>query len=160
MALVRKKGARCTTTYKEDILDTDTSLMSYEYLINKRWVDGIRSKSGFTRKACSLTPGDDTLVDNIVETALVALAKNKYATVGIYLNYYENGKMWTPNHTHPETHQLVVSLGAERVLQVAKKTYKMKTGSAIIFGSASHGVPKCECQEGRISIAVFLVPIV
>ena len=74
------------------------------------------------------------------------------------MNDYENGDMWTPNHTHKDTHQLVISLGAERNLVVRNKKYKMKNGSAIIFGSAVHGVPKCNVEEGRISIAAFLIP--
>ncbi len=77
----------------------------------------------------------------------------------IYLNYYENGEMWCPNHTHPGTHQMVLSLGETRTLVVAKKDYVMKSGDAIIFGSAIHGVPKDTSTEGRIAIATFMKPL-
>ena len=67
--------------------------------------------------------------------------------------------MWTPNHSHKDTHQLVVSLGVTRTLQVGEKKYSMVNGSAIIFGSSIHGVPKDETVTGgRISIATFMVP--
>jgi hypothetical protein len=75
----------------------------------------------------------------------------------IYLNYYENGEMWTPNHSHSGTHQLVISLGCPRTLQVTKKDYRMENGDAILFGSAIHGVPKeVNVKKGRISIATFM----
>ena len=34
--------------------------------------------------------------------------------------------MWTPNHNHKGTHQLIISLGGTRTLNVAKKGFKMK----------------------------------
>ena len=35
----------------------------------------------------------------------------------------------------------------------------MDNGSAIIFGSSTHGVPKDNSKEGRISIATFMTPV-
>jgi len=42
-------------------------------------------------------------------------------------------------------------------LQGGKKDYVMENGDAII-GSSSHGVPKDNSINGRISIVTFLVP--
>lgn len=66
--------------------------------------------------------------------------------------------MYTPNHSHRGTHQLVLSLGGERTLNVGKTEYVMRGGDAIIFGSSVHGVKKEPGAEPRISIATFMVP--
>jgi len=151
---------RCYTNYQENILTPDQSTTLFNYLKNNiQWEEGVRSKYGPTRLAKPLVIGMNDLIDEAVATALSVLSKHNYRVDGIYLNYYVNGEMWTPNHSHPGTHQIVISLGAERILNVAKKSYKMKNGSAIIFGSAIHEVPKCEVTEPRISIAVFLQPL-
>jgi len=76
----------------------------------------------------------------------------------MYVNYYENGKMYTPMHTHKGTKQLVLSLGESRDLIIGKKTFTMKNGDAIIFGSSPHGVPVSDTKKGRISIATFMIP--
>jgi hypothetical protein len=81
-----------------------------------------------------------------------------YLIQGIYLNYYENGDHHTPNHSHKGTHQLVISLGQTRTLNVGGKDYSMENGDAIIFGGSVHGVPKDNSVNGRISIATFMVP--
>lgn len=152
---------RCVTTYRENVIGSEEATAAYEYLRhNIQWHDGVRSRSGFTRRACSLEPGDDEVVDTLADIAVKSLAQFNYVFCGIYLNYYEDGNMYTPSHSHPGSHQIVISLGAERPLQVAKNTYTMKNGSAIIFGSATHGVPKFPAAGGgRISIALFLKPI-
>jgi uncharacterized protein YjlB len=98
-------------------------------------------------------------IDDVVFKCLNELTNKKYFILGLYLNFYENGEMWTPNHSHSGTHQLVVSLGQKRTLQVGKKNYEMTNGSAIIFGSSTHGVPKDDSVDSRISIATFMVPI-
>lgn len=155
-----KRPTRCATTHKEGILGDEEATFLYQYLeSNIKWQEGIRSSKGFTRKAAALRLGDEPLIDEAITLAVSVLAKCEYQIDGIYLNYYQDGEMWTPNHTHAGTHQIVISLGAERVLTVAKKDYIMKNGSAIIFGSATHGVPKCDIKEGRISIATFMTPI-
>lgn len=64
--------------------------------------------------------------------------------------------MYTPNHTHPGTTQLIISLGCTRILNIGKKSYQMNSGDACIFGSSVHGVPKDDSKDGRISIAVFM----
>ena len=87
--------------------------------------------------------------------------KNKgYAIDNIYLNWYKDGTMWSPNHNHQGVHSLVISLGATRNFVLGKKIIEVKNGDAVFFGSAIHGVPKqAEVTEGRISIAVFLIPL-
>lgn len=156
-----KTTARCYTTYRENVLAEDEASILYDYLRETiQWEEGVRSKHGFTRKAKPLEIGDEPLVDEALTLAISALAKYDYVIDGIYLNYYENGNMWTPNHNHPGTHQIVLSLGAERVLTVAGKEYMMKNGSGIIFGSATHGVPKCAINDCRISIATFMTPVI
>ncbi len=105
--------------------------------------------------------GEYPQVDALIEQALAKLKQNDaYAIFGVYLNYYRGGNDYTPSHNHPGTHQLVISLGATRTLEVAKKSYQMTSGSAIIFGTSQHGVPKeVNIQGGRISIATFMKPI-
>ena len=151
---------KCYTTYKENVLTPDRATALYYFLEdNIQWEDGIRSRKGYTRKAKPLDMGDVPEVDQAIIDSLHRLTNKNYAILGIYLNYYENGNMWTPNHSHKGTHQLVISLGQTRELNVTNKTYNMTNGSAIIFGSATHGVPKDESINGRISIATFMVPI-
>lgn len=82
----------------------------------------------------------------------------RYGILGVYLNNYENGLMYTPMHKHADTIQLVISLGATRTLKVGTKEYRMKNGDAVVFGSSIHGVPQePSVTEGRISIATFMV---
>jgi len=120
------------------------------------WKEGIKSRKGFTRLACPINTGDIPLIDQM----LVSVAKSAGITInnalGIYVNYYKNGEMWTPNHSHKESNQIVISLGGTRTLNVGTKSYKMSNGDAIIFGHGIHGVPKeSHITEGRISIAAF-----
>jgi hypothetical protein len=151
---------KCYTNYKENVLNTDRAESLYYHLkYNIEWEDGIRSKKGYTRKAKPLNFGDIPEVDKAIVDALKQLSNTNYAILGIYLNNYENGEMWTPNHSHKGTHQLVVSLGQTRRLDVGNKHYNMTNGSGIIFGSSIHGVPKDGTTEGRISIATFMVPL-
>ncbi len=151
---------RCKTIYKEGVIDREEADATYNFLKNNIiWEEGVRSKKGFTRKAKPLYFGDLEQVDIIIVKALSTITNQSYNINFIYLNYYEDGEMWCPNHSHPGTHQLVISLGETRILKVAKKDYSMKSGDAIIFGSAIHGVPKSDTKNGRISIAVFMDPI-
>ena len=127
------------------------------------WEEGIRSKKGFTRLAKSI---DYTMYPDlriIIDNAIFLLRPNEvssYAILGTYLNLYEDGNMWTPNHSHPKQHQVVLSLGAERKLVIGKKEYVLKSGEAIIFGSSIHGVPKdTSIKKPRISVATFMLPL-
>ena len=131
---------------------------------NVTWREGVRSKKGFTRKAAPINLDDDENNYGLKEFVTTMLTRmgidpSSYDIEGTYLNYYEDGSMWTPNHTHPGLHQLVISLGASRTFVLGKKTYTVNNGDVIIFGSAVHGVPKePEVTEGRISIATFMRP--
>lgn len=152
----------CRTTFIADALDPELANALFLVLRDEiPWQKGIKSKHGETRLAYMCKMGEMEAVDTVVIEALSKLGQSdSYGIMGLYLNYYRDGEDWTPNHTHPGSHQLVVSLGATRRLDVAKKHFMMTSGSAIIFGSASHGVPKePEVKEARISIATFMVPI-
>ena len=156
---------RCVTKFKKSAIEAGEATYLYNFLKdNIIWGEGVRSKktfshenpTGFTRKACPLRFGDVEEVDVAIVKALSQLTDKSYTIRFIYLNYYEDGKMWCPNHTHSGTHQLVISLGCDRILQVNKKDYVMSNGDAIIFGSALHGVPPDNSKSGRISIATFM----
>lgn len=122
------------------------------------WDEGVRSRYGPTRKAKSLFPGAHPLVDAIISFVLKKLNIKFIAMMGIYLNYYRDGNDYTPRHRHPGTRQLVISLGAPRCLTVDSDNHILSSGDVIIFGPQLHGIAKDpSCQEGRISIAVFVV---
>lgn len=152
----------CKTTMKKSALYPGVADELYNFLIkNVKWCDGIKSRHGFTRKAFSVQTGTG-LYQNIlpyVSACLKMVTKNDYYILGLYLNYYQNGEMYTPSHSHKGTDQLVISLGESRVLTVGKKNYTMNNGDAIIFGSSTHSVPKSDTKKGRISIATFMIRI-
>lgn len=161
---------RCITTYKAGVIDNETATNLYHRLINTiQWEDGIKStknksnsksNDGFTRKAKQWNVGYDAEIDRLLLQGIKAVTKQDYEILGIYINYYENGEMFTPNHSHKGTHQFVLSLGTTRTLKVGSKSYEMGNGDGIIFGSSIHGVPKVPgLTEGRISIATFMIPI-
>lgn len=112
----------CKTTFKKSVIDNETSTSLYDLLKNTvEWDDGIRSIKGYTRKAKSLNLGDIPEVDEVIALALSATTNVSYRVDHIYLNYYETNEMWTPNHSHPDTHQLIISLGDSRTLTINKK---------------------------------------
>jgi hypothetical protein len=153
--------ARVYTAFKTDIIPSDEATAMFFHLShNIEWVQGITTRSGdFTRFGKTINLDDHPEILRIIIQAVKLLQPEEkmVAIYGAYLNYYKDGDMWTPNHSHHGTAQLVISLGATRTLIVGKKEYKMTNGSAIIFGSSIHGVPKePSIKEGRISIAVFL----
>lgn len=151
----------CKTAFQKSVIETKEARRLYVKLRDEiDWEEGIRSRKGFTRLAKALTPGDCKDVDDAIALALEVLSPGKrYYITGIYLNYYKDGSFYTPNHKHKGTHQLVISLGAKRTLQIGKKDYEMENGDAIVFGESIHGVPKDEEQRrGRISIATFMIP--
>lgn len=156
---------RCPTTYLPAVFDNDGL---FDRLKNLPWKEGVRSKNGFTRMAHMVTQ-QDPFFNELASLIGVALATFKlnlglkmggeYTLAGIYVNYYKDGEMYTPNHTHPGTHQLIISLGGTRTLNVGAKSYQMSHGDCILFGSSVHGVPKEPAvKNARISIAAFLIP--
>ena len=128
------------------------------------WEEGIKSKKGFTRLAKAINimeyPDLQSVITNVLHHFFNSGSTENYIMAGVYLNYYMDGNMYTPNHTHKGMHQLVISLGATRNFIIGKRIEKMDSGDAIIFGSAVHGIPvQSEVTDGRISIAVFLIPV-
>lgn len=177
---------RCRTIFLPSVLEERDATSLYTLLKEGiEWEDGVRTRNGgFTRKAKVVdldSPTMELLLPYIIpcigQTATARLEKKigrrmteqdvsakqalfKYVVLGVYLNYYEDGEMYTPSHVHRDQHQLIISLGATRTLHVGSKSYEMESGSAIFFGSATHGVPRePTIKEGRISIAVFMSSI-
>ncbi len=161
--------SRISTQYFKNVLPVNMANDAYLFLKeNIEWEQGIYSKTKkkYSRKAYHHNPESGSLVDDYIQDLIVATMnkigeltdENMFAYYGVYLNYYEDGNDFCPNHSHKSTIQLVLSLGATRTLTVGKKDYEMNSGDAIIFGSSIHGIPEePEIEEGRISIAIFLV---
>lgn len=144
------------TTQVKQYLEEKVATSMYDRLVKLPWVEGVKSKKGFTRLAYTPTRNFDSEITKIIETAVSAYIPNSII-LGVYINYYKNGEMYTPSHTHPGTVQLIISLGATRTLKIGKTDYKMENGDLAFFGSSSHGVPKePDVKKGRISIAVFV----
>ena len=154
--------------YRAHALDDSLATELYRRLLDMApWkkADEIRSrKTGFTRKARKVGITDQLFIELIpyVEDILKTFGRS-YAILGLYLNWYENGQSYTPSHTH-ETDQLVISLGATRILRVGSQDFPMKHGDAVLFGTQPHSVPQetlhtdSRFPEGRISIATFMIP--
>jgi hypothetical protein len=146
------------TQHFKSVINPESASAAYEYLSrNIDWDDGVRSRRGFTRKAKMWTDElseKHAIVDNIIATVMNELGVSFY--FGVYLNYYRDGNDYTPSHSHKGTLQLIISLGASRILKVGQKDYVTENGDVTVFGSSSHGVPKSEDSTGRISIAVFV----
>jgi hypothetical protein len=153
-----KKMAFTRTNYISSLIEENEAFTLYFSLAETiPWTDGIRTRyGGFTRKAYPLDLGDHSAIDKCIYTALLNFNIQQCEVEGIYLNYYRNGNDFCPMHSHKDTRQIVISLGATRTLMVGKQKYPMNNGDAIIFGSALHGVPRDTSEEGRISIAIFL----
>lgn len=123
---------------------------------NLEWVEGVRSKNGFTRLASTFQPGENEKLDSAIARAFSVCDMEKTTLLGIYVNLYRDGNDYTPNHRHPKQKQVVISLGETRTLVVGSKSYELKSGDVIVFGSSVHGIPKEPERKGmRISIATF-----
>ncbi|CAH6420599.1 Hypothetical protein POVR2_LOCUS202 [uncultured virus] len=153
-------SVKVKTEYHRALLPAEIATSAYIQLRDTvYWQEGVRSKQGFTRLARGFSPGENTTVDELVCLTLHKLALD-VKLVGIYVNYYKNGEHWTPNHTHPGTKQIIISLGATRTLSVGKEEYEMGNGDVAIFGSAIHGIKKqSEVMTGRISIALLALKV-
>jgi len=152
-------STRIPTQHLRQLIKGDEAYAAFLYLSETvQWIDGIPSRiHGFTRKAAPLTIGDNPIVDRLIHQALVKLGMTEgYGIFGVYLNYYRDGNDFTPTHNHPDSCQVVISLGATRTLKVGSINYPQQNGDVIVFGSSMHGVAKDPlCTEGRISIALF-----
>lgn len=147
------------TRHIDNILDQDEGYKLYFSLVDTiPWQDSIKTRhGGFTRKGYSIEFGRHSELDHAILTSLLNFGISKDKVLGVYLNYYQDGDMYCPNHSHKGTRQIVISLGATRTLNVSNKSYNMQHGSAIIFGSSMHGVPREPgIKDGRISIALFI----
>ena len=148
---------------KENI-PADISTRLYAFLRDTvAWGEGIKSRKGHTRSAASYSLDDFMVLINDYPEAIAAVAEiiEKYSVrkscAGLYVNYYKDGNDWTPNHTHPGTTQIVISLGATRTFLYGKTEIPSKNGDVLVFGSGLHGVPKEPAiTDGRISIALFM----
>jgi hypothetical protein len=159
--------SKCKTQVLEGAVDSTTTKVLFEYLKhNVEWVESIKSRKnrtngGFTRLGCSIDLAEHPDILEVIKSTIAKFNKGiNYVIQGVYLNWYKDGNMWSPNHTHTGVHSLVISLGATRNFVLGKKTVPVKDGDAVIFGTALHGIPvQSEVTEDRISIAVFLIPI-
>ncbi len=150
---------RIKTQHFESILSHDQALALYLYLeTTVDWEDSIPSRTqGQTRKGRAVTLFETPELSYVLDTILNKLSCTKAHVYGVYLNYYRDGNDFCPNHTHKDTRQVILSLGATRTLRVGAKNYRVKNGDAVVFGGSLHGVPKePEVTEGRISVAFFL----
>src|SRR6266496_1441330 len=122
---------RCKTQTLKKVVPEIKTKELYNYLKNNiDWEESIKSKrdkenGGFTRWGCLIEVEDHPIVYDTVLKVIDKIEKSKshkgYIIESVYLNYYENGKMWSPNHTHAGLHSLVISLGATRNFVLGKK---------------------------------------
>lgn len=153
----------CRTQFIEHAIDEKEATEMYQFLRDTiEWETGIMGRGNkLTRMQ---KPIDYDEYPELLQLGMRIFqnhVKRGYMILGNgYLNYYQNGEMYTPSHSHQGTHQMVVSFGATRTLKVSSKEYKMTNGSAILFGSSAHGVPRePSVLEGRISFAMFCLPV-
>jgi hypothetical protein len=179
MSSYQKRDSNLRITHFHNFIDDSLANFLYHSLLNIDWIDGIKTRSGgFTRKAMPIDINDiennyiDNELVNLIRTYILKVLKDLdidkyYNILGTYLNYYENGNNYTPNHKHIGQHQMILSLGETRTL-IIKDTessnnftkYKLNNGDVIFFGSQLHGVPKePKISKGRISIATFMIPV-
>lgn len=151
---------RVSTAVLKSTLDQQACLDTYAWLRdNVQWVDGIRSRSGPTRKAHSVDWESDVfeVISPLVVSAMFDCGLTNVTISDIYINYYRDGDDWTPTHSHKGTTQVIISLGADRVLNIGSKSYILSNGDVAMFGASVHGVPKdLSVVDGRISIAIFI----
>ena len=149
--------SKVSTKHYSGLVKPKLSTLMYNYLQEyTEWERGVKSRKGESRlaKPFDLINGDKTVRDFI--TAAVQLLKMDLYISHCYLNYYRDGQDSTPAHSHPGMKQVIISLGATRTLIVGKKSYVLKNGDVVIFGSSTHSVPRDDTVfNGRISIALF-----
>ena len=108
------------TVHIKNVFGEGFALDLYERLRDEiDWEDGIKFKThGITRieHRVDIISELDYEVRMWVENAmkLIQPAENTYYIIGVYLIYYADGKMWSPNHTLPGQHQIMIPLGTRR----------------------------------------------
>jgi len=156
---------RIKTLHFKGLLAKEAADSLYSYLKdNIKWEESIKAKAkGYTtsRLGKALDFEDDEKVDDTIAAVLQSLNLSyNLLLLSIYLNYYRNGGDMSPAHSHPKQCQIIISLGATRILTIGKKEYHLANGDVVVFGSSTHGIPLMpEVKEGRISIALFTIPI-
>lgn len=156
---------RIKTLHFKELLTKETADSLYSYLKdNIKWEESIKAKAkGYTtsRLGKALDFEEDEKVDDTVAAVLQSLnLPYNLVLLSIYLNYYRDGNDMSPAHSHPKQCQIIISLGATRILTIGKKEYHLANGDVIVFGSSTHSIPLMpEVKDGRISIALFTVPI-
>lgn len=138
------------------VLDEKEAFATFEFIKESVAWEPFKSRGKLLRLGNSPLP-NDVVHDTCIEIISKALRKYDISNVlmyGVYLNLYENGRQYAPMHSH-ETQQIVVSLGAERILKIGSKDIILKSGEAVLFGTERHGVPVSDVNEPRISIAAF-----
>lgn len=165
-------NTKTQTQFFASVLEAKEADELYTFLRdNIDWEDGIYSKRAArtSRKAYSpLSSMEveekelgicDKIIEDTVARCLKAVGRESHFVYGTYVNYYRNGNDFCPAHAHKGQVQMVLSLGARRMLNVGEKQYPMGSGDCIVFGSSTHSIPiDPTIREGRISIAVFLRP--
>ena len=117
--------SRQRTIYLQNAIDGDTALCWYYQLRDSiEWEEGVRSRNGFTRKAKSINLVDYPDLFVLVAGVLADIVDQTYTIYGTYLNFYEDGTMYTPNHTHKRSSQLIISLGVTRTLRLGNATMR------------------------------------
>jgi|SRR5579872_1396882 len=153
------------TQHHSGIIESKVADSMYEFLRdNVPWVDSVKSRRSnrITRKGWAVPPEPDNLVvqsiENLVNESLNKVCPSEsYLLLGTYANFYQSGEDWAPSHSHPGMVQLVISLGATRVLKVGTKNYSLASGDTILFGASAHELMRDPSViEGRISIATFM----
>ncbi len=156
---------RIQTTYHKSIIDPEVATELYSDLKSKiLWDDAIYSTTRgktVSRLGNTLSIPPETATEFRVLSVVSEVLERtelKNPVLGVYLNYYRDGRDWAPAHSHTgDVFQLVISLEGTRQLRVSNKVYDMNSGDAIVFGSAVHTVLRDESvKTGRISLAVFL----
>jgi len=157
------KVKRTKTRHVKSLIDEKKATQLFNLFKNGIEFDsGIKDKyKKETRPAKNLEDlfEDDPVVKPYEELIFDVVDKLKMPNmiiVGQYMNYYENGNNYAPNHSHKGLTQIIISLGATRTLEIGKKKFESKNGDVFVFGSSIHGVPKePHIKNGRISIALF-----
>ena len=135
----------------------------FDYLKNNvKWQNSIYSSKAkqITRLGKSVSINNDHMIKWSITEAIDRMKLDNYIICQTYVNYYRNGEDFAPNHSHPDTVQLIISLNepdGDRILNVGKNVYYLNNGDTIIFGSSTHGVPKQPNKKARISVATFMV---
>jgi hypothetical protein len=126
-------------------------------LLDLPWHDSIKTRYGKSTRKAYMVNTTDPIFSLLYEQIQFLLLDYPIGNIlGFYINLYENGDMYTPNHRHHNTNQLILSLGSTRILNIEGQSIECNNGDIIIFGDQLHGVPKTKKNTGiRISIATF-----